>query len=61
LLEFLNIDSHNGTLCNKNKLPFGFFETEVETPSKEEVNQPLLLKKHKTENGGVRTIAPVGK
>jgi len=32
-----------GVLCNDNNLPFGFFEVEVETPTKGEINQPILL------------------
>lgn len=31
------------------------------TPPKDELNEPILLKRHKTQNGGHRTIAPVGK
>jgi DNA polymerase type B, organellar and viral len=33
---FLNLDDKNGTLCNKDNLPFGFFEVNLETPPKEE-------------------------
>jgi DNA polymerase type B, organellar and viral len=47
-------------LCNKDNLPYGFFEVDLETPSKQEWNQPILLKKHKMNSEGVRTIAPVG-
>ncbi len=58
---FLNLDNNNGVLCNKNNLPYGFFEVTLETPPKDEWNEPILLKKHKTKFGGFRTIAPVGK
>ena len=34
LIEFLILNKDKGVLCNKNNLPFGFFETEVITPSK---------------------------
>ena len=58
---FLNSDNKNGVLCNKNNLPYGFFEVDLITPPKVEWNEPILLKKHKTKFGGYRTIAPVGK
>ncbi len=58
---FLNLDNNNGVLCNENKLPYGFFEVNIKTPSKDEWNEPILLKRHKTRFGGYRTIAPVGK
>lgn len=57
----MNSDNKNGVLCNKNNLPYGFFEVELQTPPKKEWNEPILLKKHKTKFGGFRTIAPVGK
>jgi hypothetical protein len=65
-IEILNLNSNNnsinkGSLSNKDNLPFGFFEVEIETPSKFEVNNPILLKKHKNNLGVSRTIAPVGK
>jgi hypothetical protein len=39
--------------------PFGIFEVEVEAPK--DLNVPILQVKLKTENGGVRTISPLGK
>jgi len=33
---FLNLDNNNGVLCNKNNLPYGFFEVTLETPPKDE-------------------------
>lgn len=48
-------------MSNKDNLPFGFVEVEIETPGKIEINNPILLKKHKTSYGVTRTIAPVGK
>lgn len=60
ILMFLNADNKNGVLCNKDNLPFGFFEVDLETPGKELWNEPLLLKKHKVGEGGIRTIASVG-
>jgi len=47
-------------LCNKENKPYGFFEVKLKTPSKENWNQPILLKKHKIGFGGIRTIAAVG-
>jgi hypothetical protein len=64
LRNFLNLNNtylKSGILCNKDNLPFGFFEVEIETPGKNEINHPILLKKHKSKFGGYRTIAPVGK
>ena len=61
IISFLNLENNNGLLCNENNLPYGFFEVELETPPKEEWNEPILLKRHKTKFGGHRTIAPVGK
>jgi hypothetical protein len=58
--NFINLVNENGVLCNKNNLPFGFFEVSLETPNKKEWNEPILLKRHKTKLGGYRTIAPVG-
>jgi hypothetical protein len=60
-IKILNLERDKGVLCNKNNLPYGFFEVDLETPPIEELNQPILLKKHKTDNGGIRTIAPIGK
>ena len=59
--NFLNLNNKNGVLCNENNLPFGFFEVDLITPTRDEWNEPILLKKHKTGYGGIRTIAPVGK
>jgi hypothetical protein len=33
---FLNLEGNNGLLCNKDKKPYGFFEVELKTPSKDE-------------------------
>jgi len=60
IIKFLNLNNKFNVLSNKDNLPYGFFEVELETPPREEWNEPILLKKHKTLNGGVRTIAPVG-
>ena len=59
--SFLNLNNDKGVLTNENNLPFGFFDVDLETPHKDEWNEPILLKKHKTKLGGYRTIAPVGK
>ena len=59
--KFLNLDNKNNVLCNDNNLPYGFFDVDLETPHKDEWNEPILLKKHKSNNGLTRTIAPVGK
>lgn len=61
LILFLNLNHNSGVLCNKDNLPHGFFEVDLETPLKKEWNQPILLRKHKFNNEGVRTVAPVGK
>lgn len=57
---FLNLNLNSSVLCNKDNLPHGFFEVDLETPSKIEWNQPILLKKYKFNNESIRTIAPVG-
>ena len=33
--SFLNLDNKNSVLCNKNNLPFGFFEVDLETPTRD--------------------------
>jgi len=58
---FLNLNKDSGVLSNKDNLPYGFFEVDLITPPKNELNEPILLKRHNTKNGGHRTIAPVGK
>jgi len=60
IVLFLNLNNDKGVLCNENNLPYGFFEVDLITPPKKEWNQPILLKKQKIGNGGIRTIAPVG-
>ena len=60
IIKFLNLEKISGVLGNKDNLPYGFFEVKVETPPKDEVNHPILLKKHKTGSVGIRTIAAVG-
>jgi len=61
IISFLNLENKKGVLTNENNLPFGFFVVNLETPTKDEWNEPILLKRHKTKFGGYRTIAPVGK
>ena len=57
----MNLDNKNGVLCNKDNLPYGFFEVDLETLFKKEWNEPILLKRHKSKFRGHRTIALVGK